>query len=59
MTDTPGGLAKAVKRLGLSLGPGYQAFFVQGSDRPGTTAGRLTASLRFVQYAASRARGDY
>lgn len=38
VTDNPGGLAKAVKGLGLSLSPRHQAFFVQGSDRPGAAA---------------------
>lgn len=35
VTDNADGLAKAVKGLGLSLSPRHQAFFVQGSDRPG------------------------
>jgi len=38
VTDDAGGLAKAVKGLGLALSPKRQAFFVQGNDRPGAAA---------------------
>jgi hypothetical protein len=38
VTENPDGLAKAVKGLGLSLSPRHQAFFIQGSDRPGAVA---------------------
>jgi len=38
VTDNTDGLARAIKGLGLALSPKHQAFFVQGSDRPGAAA---------------------